>query len=92
MEEKKHTIAVAGTGYVGLSIAVLLAQHHRVLATDVVPAKVELINQGNIAHPRFSGELEEFCRRSDVVIANRYDAVLDPVREKVYTRDLFERD
>ena len=38
------TIAVAGTGYVGLSIATLLAQHHKVLAVDIVPAKVEMIN------------------------------------------------
>ncbi len=38
-------IAVAGTGYVGLSIATLLAQHHHVTAVDVVPEKVELINQ-----------------------------------------------
>lgn len=37
-------IAVAGTGYVGLSIATLLAQHHKVIAVDVVPEKVELIN------------------------------------------------
>lgn len=39
------TIAVAGTGYVGLSIATLLAQHHRVLAVDIVPEKVKMINR-----------------------------------------------
>ncbi|WP_276931298.1 nucleotide sugar dehydrogenase [Dubosiella newyorkensis] len=39
------TIAVAGTGYVGLSIATLLAQHHKVIAVDIVPEKVELIKQ-----------------------------------------------
>ena len=38
-------IAVAGTGYVGLSIATLLAQHHKVMAVDIVPEKVELINK-----------------------------------------------
>ena len=38
-------IAVAGTGYVGLSIATLLAQHHQVTAVDVIPEKVDLINQ-----------------------------------------------
>lgn len=43
--EKNYTIAVAGTGYVGLSIATLLSQHHRVYAVDIVPSKVELINQ-----------------------------------------------
>ena len=38
-------IAVAGTGYVGLSIATLLAQHHQVLAVDIIPEKVEMINR-----------------------------------------------
>ena len=42
--EKKYNIAVAGTGYVGLSIATLLAQHNHVTAVDVIPEKVELIN------------------------------------------------
>ena len=37
-------IAVAGTGYVGLSIATLLAQHHEVTAVDIIPEKVDLIN------------------------------------------------
>ena len=40
----KKKIAVAGTGYVGLSIATLLSQHHQVTAVDIVPEKVELIN------------------------------------------------
>lgn len=43
--DKDLKIAVAGTGYVGMSIATLLAQHHQVTAVDVIPAKVELINQ-----------------------------------------------
>ena len=42
---KNCTIAVAGTGYVGLSIAILLSQHHDVIAVDVVPEKVEKINR-----------------------------------------------
>ena len=41
---KNYTIAVAGTGYVGLSIATLLSQHHQVMAVDVIPEKVEKIN------------------------------------------------
>lgn len=41
---KDLKIAVAGTGYVGLSIATLLSQHHKVMAVDIVPEKVELIN------------------------------------------------
>lgn len=44
-EFKDLKIAVAGTGYVGLSIATLLSQHHEVMAVDIVPEKVELINK-----------------------------------------------
>ncbi len=44
-EFKDLKIAVAGTGYVGLSIATLLAQHHKVMAVDIMPEKVELINK-----------------------------------------------
>ena len=42
--DKKYNIAVAGTGYVGLSLATLLAQHNHVTAVDIIPEKVELIN------------------------------------------------
>lgn len=42
---KNYKIAVAGTGYVGLSIATLLSQHHQVTAVDIIPEKVDLINQ-----------------------------------------------
>ena len=42
---KTYKIAVAGTGYVGMSIATLLAQHHQVTAVDVIPEKIKLINQ-----------------------------------------------
>ena len=42
---RQYKIAVAGTGYVGLSIATLLSQHHEVMAVDIVPEKVDLINQ-----------------------------------------------
>ena len=43
--DQSFTIAVAGTGYVGLSIATLLSQHNKVYAVDIVPEKVELINK-----------------------------------------------
>ena len=45
--DKNIKIAVAGTGYVGLSIATLLSQHHQVTAVDVIPEKVDLINHAN---------------------------------------------
>ena len=51
-------IAVAGTGYVGLSISVLLSQHHQVTAVDIVPEKVELINQRK--SPIADKEIEEY--------------------------------
>jgi len=41
-------IAVAGTGYVGLSIAILLAQHHEVVAVDIIPEKIEKLNYESI--------------------------------------------
>ena len=44
-------IAVAGTGDVGLSIATLLAQHNEVWAVEIIPEKVELINQKKLSHP-----------------------------------------
>ena len=52
-EFKDLKIAVAGTGYVGLSIATLLSQHHKVTAVDIIPEKVELIRKcpfcGNVS-------------------------------------------
>ena len=44
-QNKDLKIAVAGTGYVGLSIATLLAQHHQVTAVDVIPETVEMLNR-----------------------------------------------
>ena len=46
-------IAVAGTGYIGLSLATLLAQHNEVKAVDIIPEKVELINLGHFEHLPF---------------------------------------
>lgn len=57
-------IAVAGTGYVGLSMAVLLSQHNEVTAVDIVPAKVELIN--NKKSPIVDKEIEEYLATKEL--------------------------
>ena len=62
----KYTVAVAGTGYVGLSLATLLSQKHRVLAVDIVPEKVDMINRR--VSPIADREIEEYfaCRQLDL--------------------------
>lgn len=57
-------IAICGTGYVGLSNAVLLAQHHEVVAVDVIVSKVEMINQGR--SPIVDKEIESYLASSDL--------------------------
>lgn len=57
---KKMKIAVAGTGYVGLSMAVLLSQHNQVYAVDIVPEKVDMIN--NRKSPIADREIEEYLK------------------------------
>ncbi len=66
------TIAVAGTGYVGLSIATLLAQHHKVYAVDIVPEKVELINQRK--SPIQDDYIEKYLVEKDLDLTATLDA------------------
>lgn len=65
-------IAVAGTGYVGLSMAVLLAQHNEVTAVDVVPEKVEMINKR--VSPIADKEIEEYLAKKELNLVATLDA------------------
>ena len=69
---KDYTIAVAGTGFVGLSIATLLSQHHKVLAVDIVPEKVELIN--NRRSPIQDEYIEKYLAEKDLDLTATLDA------------------
>ena len=70
--EKKYTIAVAGTGYVGLSISVLLAQHEKVFAVDIVPSKVEMVNQRK--SPIQDEYIEKYLAEKDLDLTATLDA------------------
>ena len=69
---KDLKIAVAGTGYVGLSIATLLAQHHKVTAVDIVPEKVELIN--NKKSPIQDEYIEKYLAEKELDLTATLDA------------------
>ena len=69
---KNYTIAVAGTGYVGLSLAVLLAQHNKVYAVDIVPEKVELIN--NRKSPIQDEYIEKYLAEKELDLTATLDA------------------
>ena len=68
----KYTIAVAGTGYVGLSIATLLAQNHKVYAVDIIPEKVELINSRR--SPIQDEYIEKYLQEKDLDLTATLDA------------------
>ena len=69
---KDLKIAVAGTGYVGLSIATLLSQHHKVYAVDIVPEKVEMIN--NKISPIQDDYIENYLAEKDLQLVATLDA------------------
>ena len=75
--DKKIKIAVAGTGYVGLSIATLLAQHHTVYAVDIMPEKIDLINSKK--SPIRDKEIEEYLATKKLDLVATLDA------KKAYT-------
>lgn len=69
----KYNIAIAGTGYVGLSLAVLLAQHNHVTAVDIVPEKVELIN--NRRSPIHDDYIEKYLSEKELDLTASTDAI-----------------
>ena len=69
---KNYKISVAGTGYVGLSIATLLSQHHHVTAVDIIPEKVEMIN--NRKSPIQDDYIEKYLAEKDLDLTATLDA------------------
>ena len=71
-EFKDLKIAVAGTGYVGLSISTLLSQHHQVTAVDIIPEKVEMIN--NKKSPIQDDYIEKYLAEKELNLRATLDA------------------
>ena len=69
---KNYKIAVAGTGYVGLSIATLLSQHHQVTAVDIIPEKVDMIN--NRKSPIQDDYIEKYLAGKELNLTATLDA------------------
>ncbi len=67
-------ISVAGTGYVGLSVATLLSQHHEVVALDIIPEKVEMINQR--ISPIQDEYIEKYLKEKDLNLIATLDKKL----------------
>ena len=70
--KKNYKIAVAGTGYVGLSIATLLSQHHQVTAVDIIPEKVDMLN--NRKSPIQDDYIEKYLAEKELNLTATLDA------------------
>ena len=71
MSKDNCTVAIAGTGYVGLSNAILIAQNHKVFAVDIIPEKVDMIN--NRKSPIIDKEIEEYLTGHDLDLTATLD-------------------
>ena len=83
---KNYKIAVAGTGYVGLSLGVLLSQHHQVVAVDIVQAKVDMIN--NKKSPIQDDYIEKYLAEKDLNLTATLDAKVASIRPTGRTTSL----
>ena len=81
-KKKNFKIAVAGTGYVGLSLAVLLAQHSEVTAVDIVEEKVSLIN--NKKSPIQDDYIEEYLANKKLNLKATLDAEADEFCRRIW--------
>ena len=81
---KKFKIAVAGTGYVGLSLSVLLAQHNQVMAVDIVQAKVDMIN--NHKSPIQDDYIEKYLAEKELNLTATLDAKTACLTNGTYER------
>ncbi len=79
--KEKYTVAIAGTGYVGMSLAVLLAQNNHVIAVDIVPEKVEMINSR--ISPIQDNEIEQYLKEKDLDLVATEDGA-DAYRKADY--------
>ena len=70
--KKDYKIAIAGTGYVGLAIATLLSQHHQVTAVDIIPEKVDMIN--NRKSPIQDDYIEKYLAEKNLDLTATLDA------------------
>ena len=74
MEKKEYTIAIAGMGYVGLSNAILLAQHNKVYAVDVIPEKIAMISDKK--SPIDDKEIKDYLSNHDLNLTAMLDGTM----------------
>jgi UDPglucose 6-dehydrogenase len=85
-------IAIAGTGYLGLSLAVLLSQHNEVVALDIIKEKADMIN--NKISPISDKEIEEYLKTKELNLTATIDKqkAYKDAEYEVHTRDRYGRD